>query len=92
MKAARTNRGTKLLDDLTRLRAQVEALRDSNASKADRLDRLGEQLVRLRKENEALRDVLLYSLDNQGRYKPSHRKTVDSALNAARAALKEAKE
>jgi len=42
--------------ELTRLRAEVETLTDSNAAKADRLDRLGETVVKMRAEVETLAD------------------------------------
>jgi uncharacterized sporulation protein YeaH/YhbH (DUF444 family) len=40
--------------EITRLRAEVETLADSNASKADRLDRLGETVARIRKMTDGI--------------------------------------
>jgi hypothetical protein len=38
------------------------------------------EIAELRAEVERLREVLIYSLDNQGRYLKKHQKIVDAAL------------
>jgi predicted nuclease with TOPRIM domain len=76
-------------EELTRLRAEVETLTDSNASKADRLDRLGETVVKMRAEVEALRAALqlLFTEAELAGFSTANDYGWPKAMTTARAAL-----
>lgn len=75
-------------EELTRLRAEVETLKDSNAAKADRLDRLGETVVKMRAENAGHERVLTAMTKWLEKNQPDvWRRGIWDDIYAARAAL-----